>query len=256
MWGAKADEKKVLKKEGLFKPLAEVAKKRELKIGVWGDKETSKTHFILTCPEPIYVIDTEFGVAPLWHRFKDRDIKVLETFIEDPETGKTDPIKSLERVEEAVNSLKDVKEGTIAIDSGSDIWFWEEVRMKEIVGEIGRKTMQFDWKIANKHYGELIMKLISRKVVFVISARPREIYTGATATGMYEPRWQNQTAFWTDVIIKMEKLRYGTPSKADEPSTKTRYIGTITKCRYERQFDKKIEDITYDKLYEVLKKYL
>lgn len=258
-WGVKADTIKKAErptKETIFKPLQELAKKRKLKVGLWGDTEGGKTHFIMTCPEPIYIIGTEEGITPLAWKFKGRNINVVEAFIVNPQTDKADPIKSLELVSDAIDSLKDVSEGTIAIDSGSDIWFWEECRMKEIVGEIGRRTMQFDWKIANQHYGELIMKLLSREVVFVITGRPKEIYSGSQSTGTYEAKWQGNTKFWVDVVLRMEKLKYGVAPKAGEPSTKTRYVATIDKCRYERQFDLQITDLNYDKLYEVLKKYL
>lgn len=246
---AKAEEKE--KFEDFFKPLSEVLPRKKLKIGIWGDTETGKTHFALSCPPPVYVIDTEYGAPLVAKKFK-KEIYIMECFVEDPETMKADPVKSLERVEKAINLLrsKNLKEGTIVIDSGTDIWQWEEERMKEQVGEMGRKLFQFDWGIANKHYKELMMKLLSMETVFVITAQPREIYVGAQKTGLFQPKWMQQTPFWLDVVLHTEKL----PPTPDYPRAK--YVATITKCRAERQFDKQIEDVTYDKLYEVLRPYL
>jgi len=255
-----------VKKPPLFTPLRKLGQKRKPKIGVWGDTETGKSHFILTCPEPIYVIDTEFGISPLAHKFKDKEIYVMETFIEDPETMKADPLKSLSRVEEAVDSLRDVEEGTIAIDSGTDLWQWCEAYMKAEVGEIGRKMLQWDWQIANKRYKNLMLKLLSRNTVFVITAQPQELYLGpGQRTGIYVPRWQKQTPFWMDVVLHMEKKPLISPEPKVKSSSqfdrlkyiqqprRAKYIATVEKCRFERQFNKQVEDMTYDKLEAILK---
>ncbi len=61
-----------------FKSLSEVEKKRGLKVGIYGDFATGKTHFALTAPEPIFIIDTEMGASPLAYQFKEKDIKVLD----------------------------------------------------------------------------------------------------------------------------------------------------------------------------------
>ncbi|MEK0348007.1 MAG: hypothetical protein QQN44_06725, partial [Nitrosopumilus sp.] len=44
-----------------FTTLSEAKAKRGLKIGIYGDYATGKTHFALTATEPIYIIDTEMG---------------------------------------------------------------------------------------------------------------------------------------------------------------------------------------------------
>ena len=46
----------------------------------------------------------------------------LRRWLVAPETAEPDPEKSLEKVEQALVALRDVKEGTIVIDSGTDIW--------------------------------------------------------------------------------------------------------------------------------------
>ena len=243
-------------KEKIFKPLGEIAARRKLKIGVWGDKETGKSHVCCSCPPPVYIIDTEMGIAPLRHKFRDKEIYVLETFVEDPVTFKADPIKSLEMAEEAINSLRDVSEGTIAIDSGTDLWQWISDYMKQEWENrykgTAREFQQWDWAIANNKYKELMMKLLSRDAVFVITAQPQEVYdVHGRRTGFFQPQWQKKTPFWVDVIVHMKKVigEQALPKPV-------RYVGIIEKCRAERQFNLQIEDLDYDKLYEAIKKYL
>ena len=62
----------------VFKSLKDAEQKRGLKIGIYGDYATGKTHFGLTSPTPIYIIDTENGAPPLAFNFKDKDIRVLD----------------------------------------------------------------------------------------------------------------------------------------------------------------------------------
>ena len=247
---AEISKKEVKQLNQIFTPLSEVAARRKLKIGLYGETETGKSHFCLTCPEPIYFIDTEFGVAPLRKKFANKKIYVLECFVENPETLKVDPIRSLDMMDEAIDSLKDVNEGTIAIDSGTDIWDWLEEYMKSRVSAQMRELQQFDWGIANKRYKEMMMRLLSRDTVFVITAQPKELYIGAQRSGIYAPSWQKKTPFWVDVILHLQKFPPATHLQ------KTRYMATITKCRAERMYDKQIEDISYDKLYEAVKQYL
>jgi hypothetical protein len=243
-------EQKVEEKpDELFKPIEEVAPLRRLKVGVYGIYATGKTHFALTFPEPVYVIDTEFGSVPLRKKFEGKKIYVLECFVQSQEEGKADPIKSLALVEKAVKLLSTIKSGTVVLDSISDIWTWEELRMKEIVSEKGRDVYQFDWGIANRHYLDIIRALLSYPLNLVITAKTREVYdTEGKPTGMIEARWQKDTPYFVDVVVRMTKRFY----PIGEGKMGVRYIGTIEKCRAER-IDAEIEDLTYDKLLAVLK---
>jgi len=245
------EQQQMEKTDELFKPIEEVAPMRRLKVGVYGTYATGKTHFALTFPEPVYVIDTEFGTIPLRKKFQGKKIYVLECFVQSEE-GRADPIKSLALVEKAVKLLSTVKNGTVVIDSVSDIWTWEELRMKEIISEKGRDVYQFDWGIANRHYLDIIRALLSYPLNLVITAKTREVYDSeGKPTGMLEARWQKDTPYFVDVVVRMSKRFY--PISQDKLGI--RYVSTIEKCRAER-IDAEVEDLTYDKLITVLKPYL
>lgn len=245
----------------LFVEARQAAKERKLKIGIYGDAETGKTYFSLTCPEPIYIIDTERGVTPLIHHFKNKRIYVFEVF-EETSSGEYDPVECLHKVQKAVGALSSVKEGTVVIDSGSDLWDWCEAYMKEQVAEQARKMCQWDWGIANKVYHDILMKCTFLPTVFVITAQPKPIYSGpGQPTGEYIADWMKRTVFWLDVVIKLEK-RVITPAgpvnltgrdpRMPVPAD-VRHVAQIIKCRPQRQFNLEIEDITYDKLVAALR---
>lgn len=233
----------------LFKPIDEIKKRKKLKIAAWGPEETGKTHFLLSCPEPVYVIDTEFGASQLRKKFPDKEIYIAETFRLNPETAEVDSLASLNAVEEAVNSLKDLDGGTVGIDSGTDLWYWCEAYMKTQVSKLMREQYRFDWKFANEKWKSIIMKLLSMNTVFVITSQTKPVYAGSEDTGLLQPRWMRATPHWVDIKIAMKKIE-------DRKAGKTRYVGVIEKCRHERQYNKAIEDITYERLYETVKEFL
>ena len=89
-------------------------------------REVGKTHFALTFPEPVYVVDTDLGVAPLLAKpeFRGKDIRIYDAVKLDLENDEVDPIGSLDMLEKALTALRDVKYGTIVIDTITDIWQW------------------------------------------------------------------------------------------------------------------------------------
>jgi len=51
--------------EDFFKPVQKVELRRGLKIGIYGEPECGKSYFGMTCPEPVYIIDTELAAVKL-----------------------------------------------------------------------------------------------------------------------------------------------------------------------------------------------
>jgi len=182
-----------------FKLLSEAEKKRGLKIGIYGNFATGKTHFALTAPEPIYVIDTEMGASPLAYQFTGKYIKVLDV-------AEKDGSKSFRKFEKAIDLIeKQEKIGTIVIDSVSDLWDYCQEYAKVNIFKIkpqDRLAQQWDWGIINKLYLSLILRLIKLDCNLIVTAREQEIYAGAgQPTNMVKPKWQKNTGFWVDFVI-------------------------------------------------------
>lgn len=205
-WGEQADNAKEQtepKTKLEFKPLKAAEESRGLKIGIYGDYGTGKTHFALTAPEPIFIIDTEMGSAPLAHLFDGKDIKVLDV-------AEVDATASYEKIVEAIDLIAEQENvGTVIFDSATDLWEicqeYAKVNIFKIKPE-ARLAQQWDWGVINKLYMRMIMKLLKLDCNLIITAREAEVYAGAgQPTSQVKPKWQKTTGFWVDMVLHNTK---------------------------------------------------
>lgn len=259
-WGStkQKDFKEPPKKE-FFKKSKGFVHDQGLKCLAWGKAEVGKTYLALSFPSPIYVIDTEFGTAPVTRHFPEKDIFIYEAAILDPSTDEPDVEASLKNLEEAVATLKDVSTGTIVIDSGTDIWQWLGAWVEQQARKSGRMTsagtpQRLEWGRANLRWRQLILRLMAKPVNFVITAQAAQEYTSkGEATDDYRAKVQGQTPHMCDIIVELQKT-YVLVEKGKPMVSK--YMATLEKCRFQRGLDLKIEDITYDSLVAALEKQL
>lgn len=231
-----------------FKPAKEGVKRSGLKIGIHGPPEAGKTHFIMTAPEPVYIIDLESGAMQTWDKplFRKRDIRIYDVLVEE---GIKTPSEYLKAVERVLDSLEDVEVGTIAIDPVTQLWDWLRFWLRSAPNvrrdKLG-KPYQFEWDLANERFNVIIMKLLATKANVILSAHSHQAYEdGKPLYGVLTPAWQKKTPFWLDLEIAIGK-RFNAQTK------KWSYVATIEKCRYQRAFNMEIEDITWNKLVEAL----
>lgn len=237
-WDVKQEvkEQEVTKIE--FKPLKEAGEKRGLKIGIYGDFATGKTHFGLTCPEPIFILDTENGSSLLAGSFKGKDIRVLDVC-------EADGVKSYDKIVEAVNYIiKQDKVGTVIIDSVSDLWDFcqENAKIKVFKMSIfDRLKQQFDWGIINKMYLSVLKKLIDKECNLVVTAREAEVYAGAgQPTSIVKPKWQKSTGYWMDLVL------YASKKVTKDGCT---FISSVEKSRqFKELMGKQFYNLTYQQL--------
>jgi hypothetical protein len=245
--GKKSVEAKKVKNPPVFEPIGKVVKRHGWKIGVWGPEGSGKSHFLMSMPPPIFVIDTEFGVAQLQKHFPDKDIRIADCWVvhDDSADFLTDPVESLENVDLAVESLiKEVKEGTIAIDSGSDLWRWITGKLREVVLKVDphASVQPSDYAWANAKYSSIMLRLLKAPAHFCITGKSSPVYTSASleTTGETKPTWQKDTGYLMDFVLKLQIIK------------KERYA-IIEKCRYDKEIGKMIKGPTWDKLYEIYK---
>ena len=246
-WNDEAEnvkEKEEPKKEIEFKSLGDAEEKRGLKIGLYGDYATGKTHFCLTAPEPIYIIDTEMGSAPLAHAFKGKDIRVLDVAEKDGTT-------SYQKVLEAVEFIsKQEKVGTVILDSITDLWEFSQEFAKVNIFKIkpeDRLKQQWDWGQINKVYMKVLMKLLKIECNLIVTAREAEVYAGAgQPTNQVKPKWQKTTGFWVDLVVRN--------SKRIDKMGKTTFNSNIEKCRQSGALmGKSFPNMDFEKLERELK---
>jgi len=195
--------------------------KRGAKLYVWGTYGIGKTFLALSFPQPIYVISTEFGVAQLLHHYPDKDIRIMECTVPytsspgNTKTGKVDesvftvdPEVSLRNVEKATELLKDVTEGTIVLDSGTDLWEWFSAWIDYNADKYTKsgQMMRTEWGKVNSKYKNLLMRLISRPVNFVMTGRSQAVYSSeGRETSAEKFSGQKNTPFIPDIVLHLRK---------------------------------------------------
>lgn len=257
--------------DSLFIPAKQALKKRGAKVFVWGSYGVGKTFFSLSFPEPIDVISTEDGVSlvALEKAYENKNIRIMECtrpFAEAPiskKTGKadegpgaTDPLESLKTIEQAVIALKGKKEGTIVVDSISDIWSWMGTWLEYNADKYTKsgQMMRTEWGKANARYTWIIRKLLSLPVNVVFTSRSANVYDGSgQMTDREKFKAQQETPYHADIIIHLTK----NPVPNIDPTgkvtgTKMQRTGIIEKCRG-ADLNLSIQDPTFDKLKEALK---
>jgi len=255
-WNAlKKKELQPPKPEEFFTPLQRIEHVGGLKVGIYGAPETGKTYFALTFPEPIYVIDTEFGAKKVARvHFPEKEIYIAEVVHIDPITDEPDPIKSLEKVEKAIAAIasQNISKGTIVIDSATDIWAWITAWLEQVATRrtASGQPFRFEYGLANERYRQLIVRLLAKPVHVVLTAQEQDVYdSSGKPTGMKQPRWQKQTPHWVDIVLHTVK-------RFDPSLKRWRYVAVMEKCRFKRAFNLEIEDVTYEKLRNALRRNL
>lgn len=247
-WNEEANnvkEQELPKEEIQFTTLSEAKEKRGLKIGIYGDYATGKTHFGLTAPEPIYILDTELGASPLADKFKGKDIRILDV-------AEKDGSKSYQKIVDAVEYIsKQEKVGTVILDSISDLWEFSQEYGKVNIFKIKpeqRLAQQWDWGVLNKLYMNVLMKLIKLDCNLIVTSREAEIYAGAgQPTNQVKAKWQKTTGFWVDLVLHNTK-------KFDKLG-KTNFNTHIEKCRQSGELmGKSFVSLDFKKLEEELNK--
>ena len=260
-WGKSQEKKKGAeeappKKTVEFTRLDPSMTTKKLKVAVHGMQKTGKTRFCMSAPGPVYFILTEPGVKPLARLFPDKEIYFVDVYEPDyTGTFEVEPTKTLENIDEAVKlirkkALEDPKSViTVVVDSVSDIWKWVQEWMKEDILKIdktARVKQQWDWGHANTKYQNILMQLISLPCHVILTGQDREEYVAAgSPSGETVPRWQKQTPYWVDIIIKMYKQT--------QQMGGLKYYGKIEDCRH-MDADMKpiageiVENIDFDKL--------
>lgn len=207
-------EKKSIK--DLFKPSVELEVVHGLKIGVYGRWKVGKTHFALTAPLPVYVVDTEGSArtnVKLFSKERQDNIYISEVINwADKKDKKVDLMASLDATMDSIDVLTDMiveqpdANGTIVIDSASDIWDWlnqwlELSASRTSAGNINR----LEWGKANRRYTEFMYMLLRSRWNVVMTFRSFEAVSDkGQSLGYDQPKWQKNTPYWLDLITELK----------------------------------------------------
>lgn len=254
------DEKQISTKDLKLDNIGVLSKRKGLKILITGGSAVGKTRFCLSAPAPSLIIDTEMGVNALKSLAKDKDIKVHEVYCDNPNTFNFDAIKSLDELEKCIfyarNEGKELQ--TLCIDSMTSVWQWIQewlrFEVERVGGKINKKGVpsdRRDWAKANTRHTSIVMALMNTEKHLILTAQAHSLYDAqGNMTGETKPSVQKNVPFLVDVVIELKKKR---------ESGRNVYYGVVEKCRFPTNPNLEgtiIEDINFDKVYELLKNYI
>ena len=242
-------EEAPVEKESLFTSIRKQKKKRGMKLGVFGFPGAGKTSIGMSFPEPVFIIDTEMGSAPLEKNYPDKDIRVVEIYETNNDTLEKDDVACFDKIVEAVNELYEnpIEGGTIVIDSATDIWKFcqSHAKVKHFkIKAMDRLKQQWDWGFITNQHNQLVTKLLTMPMNVVFCIRGQEEQDGpGSKTGRVLPKCQKDLPFYVDMLIE---------AKCNKKKSGPVYYGTIEKSRQNGSIvGQDMVDITYDKLIEL-----
>lgn len=174
-FGKKAAVEKGTSIEALFTPSNELSRVPGCKLGIFADAGVGKTYLASTAKKPIYFIDTENSARMIAKNFpmeEQKDIRILEVlkFVKTKGSKeKVDYGESLEAVMSAINLLEEVikdtpegEEGTIVVDSASDVWTWLTqwlYEQKDLKYTASGFLMQTEYAKRNRRWADFLTTL-------------------------------------------------------------------------------------------------
>jgi len=170
---------------------------RPLRILVYGEAKTGKSHFVYTATEvgPLYWQDSESG-ADLYPPDRGHGFKVM--------TSK-DPWKTIQAIEAANKSYKKGNPRPIvALDSMSSVWF----QQKEVANQLGGgrdRTPFWAWGAAKKPLTKLYDMIHTTRCHVIITARAKMKYevqkSGEPIEKGLEPDVERNLSYAMDLVI-------------------------------------------------------
>ena len=254
-----------------MQPVDKINKKPD--VLVYGDTNAGKTFFSMTCPEPIFVIDTERRADKTKkYHYPNKDIRVFNpvviktNYVDDEDA--IDYASSIDNITNFLVAMNQkiqegkIKEGTLVVDSLTDIWKWvQEWAMVRLAkkGRVDKDLLkiknQFDWGVPNGKNArlmDLFKNVTSQGLVFVGTSReqhtPEYIEVKALAGLPTDKiRVQKDVPFGFGSIVNLRMQRKKMPE-----GFKNSYFADIIKLDTLEYNGNAIENFNYEKLLNLI----
>lgn len=243
---------------------ARVAAMKRIIVATWGLPKTRKTSIGLSGPEPVRVLNLDFGLEELLSQPMFRDKQIEHTGGELHIPGKFD-LAEFERILSTAEqrykwALEHSPGGTVMVDTTTEFWQLiqavelEPIRRKRIEKKGDDATLfPFDYGAANlrmRGFLKLPHKYPGVNVVWTFRAKPVYDSKGQIMPGLNDPQWFGETPSWAQVVVHTfvrEIL-----DKDKKPTGKQRFFGKITHNRYVNDsVGMDMEDLDYPTLREI-----
>ncbi len=230
---------------------------------IYGPTEIGKTYLALDFPGPIKMINLDYGLTENLKYYPDKEITDMKctSFVDaeikedDYKWDKVNPINSLKMVEAGLGALlRDMHGGTVIIDSMTTVNEWLKLLLDYKTDVEERQTdgkiAIFDWKWVNQKWKWIWQLIKSIDANVVILVRTKDVYENfKKIPNKVEADYRDGTKF--EVSIEMEMF-----ADVDQVNGKvtSKRMTKFNKFRgVKLRKDYLVEDISYDKLIEILK---
>lgn len=245
----------------LFTPATELKAAEGLKIAIWGRAKVGKSHFCLTPPGKIFIIDTESAIKTNIQSFPDEVRQRVHVADILQFSGLKDGSSEinygeiLDVLEDAITKIlmavrtDGERNVTVVIDSASDLWDWLGIWLNELPGvsHIGKdqdKVNRLEWGKANKRYAQAMLKLTMSGCNIICTYKAKDaVGSDGADLGFAKPRWQKNSKHLFDLVGVMEKVG---------DKRLLRFTGIDNGGRYGDKIPD-LENPTWDRLMEHLK---
>lgn len=178
-------------------------------LGVWGEPKSGKSHFGLMAPEPVYVLNLDFGIAELLCKpeFRSRDITIEDIPVVDPgvhESGQA-ALALFHKTYLDFLTQADAHGGTVVIDNGTFLWdLVQTVKLEEakrarfekqskVKNFDDLKEQRFDYGPVNVYMSSLLRRAYHYPHVnMVVTLRARNKYINGEESSQLEWRGFNE----------------------------------------------------------------
>lgn len=245
----------------------------------YGDSNSGKTFIAHTFPEPIFIIDTEGRANKTrQYHFGDKDIRIFNPMEVNTDFKDDNSLEDAVDFEASVDNITNVlieffnkvksgeiKEGTLVLDSFSDLWTWVQewgkirlAKKDKVDLTLFRLKNQFDWGMMNSRHYKLIVvmrKLLDYGINLVGTAREskspdydyKDKPAAVTLTLSDKIRSQKDVPFWFSTIINLQIKRVKVGN-----SVQKKFVAAIDKLETFNHDGEPIENLTYKKIKELI----
>ncbi len=240
---------------------------------LYGDTNVGKTFSSMTFPEPIFVIDTEKRADKTKkYHYPDKDIRIFDpVVIKSKCINDEDAIEYTASIDNITNYMVslhnsiqagEIKQGTLVVDSLTDIWKWVQEWGKEKLakkGKIDRELMaiknQFDWGLMNGKNARLMMlfkHVTTKGINFIGTAREQHLpsYVTEKQTAKLPTeliRVQKDVPFVFSTILNLKLKHFKT-----QTGFQTKYLTDVIKLETLEYNKEPIENIDYGKIKKLI----
>jgi hypothetical protein len=213
----------------LFRPLAPPERRRVV-CSIWGEPKKGKTHFALTFPDPIYLLDLNLGAEDLQPKFAGKQI-VHAPLVPDDMLDPASVARALNTFMAGWRwALREASQrsGTVVVDTASQLWRWvqtvylESIRQKRFRAEVAKRggdesrvdyenirLYQYDYALANNAMANILnLALAAEGANVVLIHHAQEKYDASgNPTGKLHMRGYAETP----AIVGVQLQLYKTP---------------------------------------------